>query len=62
MQKWEFKTVLAAYGGEDTDKRLNEAGMESWELVWVNPTNSPGTFSYVFKRPLTGVARVNRQD
>jgi hypothetical protein len=52
MQKWEYKTIVSAYGGPntDTDKKLNEMAADGWELFSVNPASGTN-FLYVFKRP-----------
>jgi len=44
---WEYKTYMGATGS--ADDRLNELGLEGWELVGFAQTGP--TVRYVFKRP-----------
>lgn len=46
-QKWEYKVE---YHGTISEKKLNEMGMEGWELIAAEAGNSNVT-SFYFKRP-----------
>jgi|688.fasta_scaffold35632_10 hypothetical protein len=51
MIKWEYKTVL----GSLSDRQLNKAGIEGWELVAVESNENSLLRKYYFKRQIKEV-------
>jgi hypothetical protein len=48
MHKWEYKVFSLGYGMAEI--KLNELGVQGWELFLIHPIGDAGTFVFVLKR------------
>lgn len=52
---WEYLTSYGGTNSTDAQQRLNELGVEGWELVSVVPPHDPSGQTVLYlKRPLSG--------
>ena len=48
---WEYKAVLGGSGSKEATARLNDLGVDGWELVGVEPPQTGGQTVLYLKRP-----------
>jgi hypothetical protein len=64
---WEYKVIavgslLRGAKGEQIEARLNELGLEGWEVIAVELPHNGGKLIAIAKRPLNSAERRQRRD
>ena len=64
---WEYKVIavggtLRGAKGEQIEARLNELGLEGWEVIATELPHNSGKLVVIAKRPLSAAERRQRRD
>lgn len=64
---WEYRVIavgstLRGAKGEQIEARLNELGLDGWEVIAVELPHNSGKLVVIAKRPLSAMERRQRRD